>query len=94
MALASQTSSRRFQLTQTPPLWAPYLFTVAIDCQLVLGQELAMSGAGGVGETTVENWTIDDSIRPPTLEFLGDWCERVRRRVDRVDIVVHCPYLP
>ena len=53
-----------------------------------------MSGAGGVGETTVENWTIDDSIRPPTLEFLGDWCERVRRGVDHVDIVVHCPYLP
>ena len=85
--------SCRLQLAYTPPSWAPYLVTVAIDCEPVPRDEPPMSGAGGVGQGTAENWTIDDSTSPPTLEFLGDYCERVRRGVDRVDIVVGCPLL-
>jgi hypothetical protein len=34
---------------------------------------------------------IDRSTDPPTIELLGDQCDRVQNGVDRIDIIIGCP---
>ena len=55
---------------------------VAIDCRLVPAADS-------------ENWVLDGTTSPPTVELLGEYCEQFRNGAQRVDIIVQsCPPVP
>lgn len=79
------------QMSQMPPLADMEYLSVAIDCVLV-PPESASTGAAGAGSTAgTKNYEIDNSTVPPTVRLLGEYCEKVKKGVRAVDIVVGCP---
>jgi hypothetical protein len=86
----SLVRSCRTQLDYTPTSTSEWLVNVALDCKVVPQGVEGAGGAGGAGGGGL-NWMIDRSTDPPTIELLGDQCERVQNGVDRIDIIIGCP---
>jgi hypothetical protein len=91
----SLVRSCRIQLDYTPSSTSEWLVNVALDCKVVpqSGEPQGAAGAGGGGGTAPVYWQIDRSTDPPTIELLGDYCDKVQNGVDRIDIIIGCPPL-
>ncbi|MBN1612735.1 MAG: VWA domain-containing protein [Polyangiaceae bacterium] len=87
----SLVRSCRIQLDYTPASTSEWLVNVALDCKVVPQGGEELDGAAGAGGDV--NWEIDRSTDPPTIELLGDYCEKVQRGVERIDIIIGCPPL-
>jgi hypothetical protein len=90
--------SCEIQLSEQPASYSNWLVNVAIGCTLVpqsidADDDDSPAGSAGARAGAVENWRIDESTSPVTIQLLGDYCQRVERGVDRVDIIVNCPIL-
>jgi hypothetical protein len=64
--------------------------SVLIECEEIPPSSVGEGGQGGAGNE-IENWTWDAELR--RVELQGDICERVKRGVERVDLVMPCPTL-
>lgn len=88
--------SCKIQLSEDPASYDPWLIKVAVGCKLVprsveLEDAAGQGGAAGAPATRVkENWRVDATTSPVTIELLGDYCDRAQRGVSRVDVIVDC----
>jgi Mg-chelatase subunit ChlD len=90
----SLVRSCRTQLDYTPTSTNDWLVNVALDCKVVPQEAVNIDGAAGAGGgsgTPAFNWIIDRSTDPPTIELLGEACDKVQKGVDRIDIIIGCP---
>ena len=83
-------NSCQIQLAENPPLYDSWFVNVAIDCKLIQQSSPSADGSAGAANA-VENWRVDDTTSPVTIELLGQYCDRVKAGVERVDVIVDCP---
>ena len=72
------------------PYCAAHAAEIAIDCKLIQQSSPSADGSAGAANA-VENWRVDDTTSPVTIELLGQYCDRVKAGVERVDVIVDCP---
>lgn len=87
----SLVNSCRIQLSETPPSTSVWLVNVALDCSAIPQGGGTTGAAGAGGEEDPVNWFVDESTDPPTIEVQGTYCDRIKKGVDRIDIIVGCP---
>jgi hypothetical protein len=86
-------NSCNMQMSQTPPAWDTSLVNIAIDCKVVPKGGGTTTDDDGNEIELEDNWVIDAETDPPTVVFPedGEYCQTIKKGVDRVDIVIGCP---